>query len=46
MYGVFLQPSQVIIIFTSPPRKDGQILKGGIPEVVNKLVDLLKNEVV
>ncbi len=44
--GLDGSPTQVIKIFTPPPRKGGQILKGGIPEAVNKLVDLLKNEVV
>jgi electron transfer flavoprotein beta subunit len=43
--GLSGSPTQVIKIFTPPPRPGGQIFKGETPEIVNKLVELLKNEV-
>jgi electron transfer flavoprotein beta subunit len=43
--GLCGSPTQVIKIFTPPPRTGGQILKGDTQEVVEKLVGLLKGEV-
>jgi electron transfer flavoprotein beta subunit len=43
--GLCSSPTQVIKIFTPPPRLGGQILKGDTQEVVEKLVGLLKGEV-
>jgi electron transfer flavoprotein beta subunit len=43
--GLSGSPTQVIKIFTPPPRTGGQILKGGTEEIASQLVDLLKNEV-
>jgi len=44
--GLCGSPTQVIKIFTPPPRQGGQILRGETKEMVEKLVDLLKNEVI
>jgi len=43
--GLAGSPTQVIKIFTPPPRKGGQIFQGEAADVVQKLVDLLKEEV-
>ncbi|MCX5697824.1 MAG: electron transfer flavoprotein subunit beta/FixA family protein [Candidatus Omnitrophica bacterium] len=43
--GLCGSPTQVVKIFTPPQRTGGQILKGEVPEVVDKLVELLKNEI-
>ena len=43
--GLSGSPTQVVKIFTPPPRKGGQIFHGETAEVVQKLVDLLKEEV-
>lgn len=43
--GLCGSPTQVIKIFTPPPRIGGQMLKGDTQEVVDKLVGLLKNEI-
>lgn len=43
--GLKGSPTQVIKIFTPPPRKGGQILEGSTEEVVDKLVNVL-NDVV
>lgn len=40
--GLSGSPTQVIKIFTPPPRTGGQIFRGDIPEVTEKLVHLLK----
>lgn len=42
--GLRGSPTQVIKIFTPPPRIGGQILQGQTQEVVEKLVELLKGE--
>lgn len=44
--GLDGSPTKVVKIFTPPPRKGGQILKGEIDKVVNELVELLKGEIV
>ena len=43
--GLSGSPTQVVKIFTPSPRKGGQIFQGETVEVVQKLVDLLKEEV-
>jgi len=43
--GLCGSPTQVVKIFTPPPRIGGQVLTGETEEVVNKLVELLKGEV-
>lgn len=43
--GLSGSPTQVVKIFTPPPRIGGQILKGETLEVAEKLVALLKNEI-
>ena len=43
--GLDGSPTQVIKIFTPPPRKGGQIFQGDTPEVADRLVGLLKEEV-
>ena len=43
--GLCGSPTQVIKIFTPPPRTGGQILKGEVPEVVGQLVELLRKEI-
>ena len=43
--GLAGSPTQVVKIFTPPPRPGGQILKGETSEIVEKLVELLKNEI-
>ena len=42
--GLDGSPTQVIKIFTPPPRKGGRILTGGISEVVDELADVLKDK--
>ncbi|MFA5089550.1 MAG: electron transfer flavoprotein subunit beta/FixA family protein [Candidatus Omnitrophota bacterium] len=44
--GLCGSPTQVVKIFTPPQRVGGQMLKGEVPEVVDKLVELLKGEIV
>ena len=43
--GLCGSPTQVVKIFTPPQRKSGQIFIGEPQEIVNKLVELLKNEI-
>lgn len=43
--GLSGSPTQVIKIFTPPPRTGGQILKGDTQEATDKLIDLLKNDI-
>jgi len=43
--GLCGSPTQVVKIFTPPQRTGGQVLTGEIPEIANKLVDLLKSEI-
>ncbi len=43
--GLCGSPTQVVKIFTPPQRSGGQMLKGEIPEIAAKLVDLIKDEV-
>lgn len=43
-FGFDGSPTQVIRIFTPPPRVGGQILEGEIPEIVSKLLDLLSSQ--
>ncbi len=42
MIGLAGSPTQVIKIFSPPPRKGGQILQGPTEEVVDKLANILK----
>jgi len=42
--GLDGSPTRVVKIFTPPPRKGGQMLKGDTSEIVEKLVSELKNE--
>ncbi|MCM8781215.1 MAG: electron transfer flavoprotein subunit beta/FixA family protein [Candidatus Omnitrophica bacterium] len=42
--GLYGSPTQVIKIFSPPSRKGGKILRGEAQEVVNQLVDLLREE--
>ena len=44
--GLCGSPTQVVKIFTPAPRAGGQMLTGEIPDIVNKLVYELKNELV
>ena len=43
--GLCGSPTQVVKIFTPPQRTGGQMLQGEVPEIVKKLVDLIKEEV-
>jgi electron transfer flavoprotein beta subunit len=43
--GLSGSPTQVVKIFTPPPRIGGQMLKGETLEVADKLVELLKSEI-
>lgn len=43
--GLCGSPTQVVKIFTPPQRAGGQMLQGEIPEIAEKLVELLKDEV-
>lgn len=45
LIGLDGSPTKVVKIFTPPPRVKGQILEGDAKEVSEKLVDLLKNDV-
>jgi electron transfer flavoprotein beta subunit len=42
--GLDGSPTRVVRIFTPPPRKGGEILKGDVHEIVDKLADELKKE--
>ncbi|MBL7071225.1 MAG: electron transfer flavoprotein subunit beta/FixA family protein [Candidatus Omnitrophica bacterium] len=42
--GLDGSPTKVVKIFTPPPRKGGQMLKGEADEIAGVLVDLLKSE--
>ncbi|MBI4708416.1 MAG: electron transfer flavoprotein subunit beta/FixA family protein [Candidatus Omnitrophica bacterium] len=42
--GLCGSPTQVVKIFTPPQRTGGQMLSGEMPEVVNKLAELLRSE--
>lgn len=44
--GLCGSPTQVVKIFTPPPRKVGQIFTGDIQEAVNKLAELLKAQII
>jgi len=46
LIGLNGSPTKVVKIFTPPPRKKGQILEGDAAEISQKLVELLKNEVI
>ena len=43
--GLCGSPTQVVKIFTPPQRQGGQVLKGEIPDIATKLVELLRSEV-
>ena len=43
--GLIGSPTQVIKIFTPPPREGGQIFQGETTEVVQKLVEVLKDQI-
>lgn len=43
--GLCGSPTQVVKIFTPPQRQGGQMLSGEIPEIVEKLVNAIKDEV-
>ena len=43
--GLDGSPTKVVKIFTPPPRKGGQILKGETDKVADELVNLLKTEI-
>lgn len=43
--GLQGSPTQVVKIFTPPPRKGGQILQGNAQEIVERLVEELKKEI-
>lgn len=44
--GLDGSPTRVVKIFTPPPRKGGEILKGDTAEISNKLAELLKDIVI
>lgn len=44
--GLEGSPTRVVRIFTPPPRKGGEILKGDTGDVANKLAELLKDVVI
>jgi electron transfer flavoprotein beta subunit len=44
--GLCGSPTQVVKIFTPPPRQGGQMLEGDADEVAEKLVSVLKEEVI
>jgi len=46
LIGLNGSPTKVLKIFTPPPRKGGQIFQGDAKEVSEKLVKLLKDEVI
>ena len=43
--GLCGSPTQVVKIFTPPPRQGGQVLSGEITDIAAKLVELIKDEV-
>ncbi len=43
--GLCGSPTQVVKIFTPPPRMGGQLLQGETSEIAEKLVELLRNEI-
>ena len=43
--GLCGSPTQVVKIFTPPPRVGGQFLKGEVPEIAAQIVELIKDEV-
>jgi electron transfer flavoprotein beta subunit len=43
--GLQGSPTQVVKIFTPPPRKGGQMLEGNTTEKIDKLIEALKGEV-
>lgn len=45
LIGLCGSPTQVVKIFTPPQRAGGQILTGEVPDVVNQLVGLIKDEI-
>ncbi len=45
LIGLDGSPTKVVRIFTPPPRESGQILQGDAKEVSERLVDLLRKEV-
>lgn len=45
LLGLSGSPTQVVKIFTPPPHKSGEILKGDTQQVVGQLVELLKKEI-
>jgi len=42
--GLNGSPTQVVKIFTPPPREGGQMLTGSTEEIVDKLVEVLKDK--
>jgi len=44
--GLDGSPTRVIKIFSPPPRKGGEMLKGEPHEICDKLADLLRNEII
>lgn len=46
LIGLTGSPTKVVRIFTPPPRKGGQVLHGEVKDVTEKLLDLLKNDIV
>jgi electron transfer flavoprotein beta subunit len=43
--GLCGSPTQVVKIFTPPPRQGGQVLSGEVTDIAAKLVELIKDEV-
>lgn len=43
--GLCGSPTQVVKIFTPAPRVGGQVLTGEVPEIAEKVVELLRNEI-
>lgn len=43
--GLCGSPTQVVKIFTPTPRAGGQMLSGEVPEIAEKIVELLKGEI-
>lgn len=44
--GLDGSPTRVVKIFTPPPRKGGEMLKGDTPDIVKELTELLKDVVI
>jgi len=44
--GLNGSPTRVVKIFTPPPRTGGQMLKGETQDIVNTLVDAVKNDII